>query len=137
MKWVWEGSGTVGLAFSHCKASWAYSGFHSFRMRLAAEIGVYLPAMEGFCTGSASHTSGFSGDVRPIPWEKVDDPIVPLLNHSDSGGFLTPGECMAIRGRMRYLISRWDEDDYDRIHGQMLAEGMDKAIELGEMLEFR
>lgn len=145
----------MGLDFSHCDARWAYSGFMRFRLKLASEIEIALHCMESFAWNHSEDKpyenvliSGYREedkitDFRPtvgiqpvIKWSTVNDDIVPLLNHSDCDGILTPEECQKVAPRLRVLIKDWDDDDRDKIHGLLLAEGMEKAAELNENLEF-
>jgi len=106
----------MGMNFSHCDAHWSYGGFIHFRARLAAEIGVTL---------------------ADIAWDKVDDTIVPLLDHSDCEGELTPNECQRIAPRLRELVARWPKGDFDRDQAERLASGMEFANKNNEPLEFR
>ena len=111
----------MGVSFSHGNARWSYFGFHEFRSKLAEEIGISLKEMEGF-----------GGDK---PWDGINDPIVPLLNHSDCDGILTPEECGSVYPRLIELVSDWDDD----FHKQMaleLARGMKICYQSGENLEF-
>jgi hypothetical protein len=112
----------MGLDFTHSDAHWSYSGFHRFRTRLAKEIGITLDTME-FFGGTTS-------------FDYVKDDIVPLLIHSDCDEDLTPEECAMIAPRLRALIDKWDDDDYDKIHATFLAEGMEDAASENEVLEF-
>jgi len=112
----------MGVNFSHCDVGWAYSGFNRFRDRLTKELGFSLKDMEGF-GGNKS-------------WDKIKDPILPLLNHSDCDGNLTPEECKEVAPRLRELVQNWHEDDFDRQAALGLAEGMDAAADAGEKLEF-
>jgi hypothetical protein len=66
----------------------------------------------------------------------LDDAIVPLLNHSDCDGELTPEECATISPRLRELAAAWPEDDYGREHALRLADDMDLAARLDCHLEF-
>lgn len=120
----------MGIAFSHCDASWSYSGFHEFRKRLAASIGIDLAEMEGFA----------EGELRKA-WSEVNDPIVPLLNHSDSDGELSVAECHAVWPRLRELASKWQpgmtNEGYDRKMGLELSVGMEVAADANEPLKFR
>jgi hypothetical protein len=130
----------MGLAFAPSvpgmeRPSWSYSGFHGFRCRLAAEIGVYLEAMEMFCTAEPVATRGARADVRPIPWSKVSDPLVPLLAHSDCEGVLTPAECARVAPRLRDVVPRLG-DEYDTEHGLRLAALMEWCAAEGVDLEF-
>jgi hypothetical protein len=112
----------MGIDFSHCGAHWSYSGFNAFRRRLANEIGMNLDEM-----------IGFGGDRA---WEEFDDPILPLLNHSDCDGILTPEECGLIYLRLIELVSRWKKNDYDRLSGEELASGMKSAAMNNEEFQF-
>ena len=71
-----------------------------------------------------------------ITWDKMTHDIKPLLNHSDCDGVLTPDECRQVAPALRRLVAEWPEDDYDRIHFQLLADGMDEASRKEEDLEF-
>ena len=108
----------VGIAFSHCAASWGYEGFNAFRTKLAREIGISLAGMDGY----GGHTM----------WEDLpnaDDPIIPLLTHIDSGGVLTWQECAVIAPRLRELMGNWlADDDMHKSRGLQLADGMDKVV---------
>ncbi len=117
----------MGLDFSHGNARFSYSGFNRFRTRVAAAIGVYLPAMEGFRKeGVITDLFG----VVPIKWSSVKDPLVPFLDHSDCDGSLTPDECRSVANRLRELFTGDDEVS-------MLLESLDAAAAAGEPLEFR
>ena len=105
-----------------------------FRRRLAREIGVCLDAMVGFQSRVGNTSYDTSG--CPIPWSKVHDPIVPLLNHSDCEGELSPEECRVVAPRLRELVSGWPDEDFDKQNALRLAEGMDSADGSGQPLEF-
>jgi hypothetical protein len=113
----------MGIDFSHCDAHWAYSGFNRFRMRLARDIGINLDEMAGFTIKYGKS------------WDDIDDPIVPLLDHSDCDGHLTPEECGAIAPRLEELVSVW-EDGYDKENALSLAAGMRDAARNNENLIF-
>lgn len=109
------------------EAQWSYSGFNRFRHRLAEAVGIELDTMRGY---------GKWGS-----WKKhKDEPLVRLLNHSDSGGRLTPAECARIAPRLRKVLGRSEfrHEIYprDRIHGLDLARGMEKAARLKRPLVF-
>lgn len=103
-------------------AQWSYSGFHCFRKRLAIQIDINLRAMEGF-----------GGNT---PWSAVNDPIVPLLDHSDCEGELNPEECHTVGPRLRELVAEWPEDDDDRLMALRLADDMADCAALDTPLEF-
>lgn len=146
----------MGLDFSHCEAHWAYSGFNRFRTRLAAEAGIALNCMEGFAYSISSDTEafdkvevfvprkertepkciGFIGYQPVISWDNVKDDIVPLLNHSDCEGVLTPEECKKVAPRLKQLIENWSDNDRDKINALELARGMEVAAAKNEDLKF-
>jgi hypothetical protein len=103
-------------------ASWSYGGFHSFRIRLAREIGVSLEQMHGF-------------KQHGISWDTVSDPIVSFLAHSDCDGTLVAEECAGIAPRLEELIKDW-EDDYDKEQATKLIAAMRECIKTGKPLEF-
>ncbi|HZK84880.1 MAG TPA: hypothetical protein VFC58_09420 [Desulfosporosinus sp.] len=115
----------MGIDFSHCEAHWSYSGFMSFRRRVAAEAGIDLDSMAGF-----SNTKSFTR------WDDIKDDIEPLLNHSDCDGGLTPSDCAKVVPRLRELVSGWDDDDYDKINALCLAWGMEEALSKDVNFEF-
>ena len=116
-----KGKIKMGINFSHSDAHWSYHGFHDFRKRLAAEIGINLNEMQGF-----------GGNLS---WDEITDPIVSLLNKSDLEGELSSQECASTAPRLRELISEWQEG-YDKYHGLSLADGMESCALLDEVFEF-
>ena len=119
----------MGIQFSHCKASWSYSGFMRFRERLAESIGMQLRKMPGF-----------RDNQEEFAWEDYDDPIIPFLNHSDCDGVLTPEQCRTIAPRLREIISTWEdnfENSYDLEMAEELIRGMEIAEKENENLQFR
>lgn len=109
-------------------AHWAYGGFARFREEIAAIEGVKLRDMYGF--------GGWSNpDCKQIPWDTVNTPLKPLLDHSDCDGELTPEECAEVYPRLEQLISRLN-DPYDREQAALLVAAMKQAIEDNEPLEF-
>lgn len=121
----------MGIGFSHCGASWSYSGFGHFRRRLAREIGIALEAMEGF-----EEACPFCGQpMKGLPWGRFSDDIKPLLVHSDCDGEMSPAECARVAPRLRELVADWP-DDYDKFNAFLLAEGMERAAEENEPLVF-
>ena len=111
----------MGLDFN-CEAHWVYSGFARFRERLAAAAGIPLTEMSGYKEGG-------------IAWSEYEDAIIPLLNHSDCDGELSPEACSAVAPRLREIISVWHYD-YDKQQGEMLASGMEKCAACGKALRF-
>jgi hypothetical protein len=144
----------MGLDFSHTDAHWGYMGFMLFRTKLAAEAGIALHCMSSFTWSFGKnkpykdvwvcgYEEGNSLQKPPIgiqpviKWANVHDDIVPLLNHSDCDGELSPEECLKIAPRLRELVSAWDDDDRDKENALWLAEGMELAASRNEPLEFR
>jgi hypothetical protein len=87
-----------------------------------ASIGVNLNSMEGF------------GGI--FPWDNFDDDIIPLLNHSDCDGELTPEECAKVAPRLKELVEAWGDYEYDKRTATELISGMEKCAAANEPLEF-
>lgn len=98
---------------------WSYSGFNEFRERLASEIGIVLSEMAGFNGVDKKIISeeGFEAYLEAVrldsllpkkSWEEINDPIVPLLNHSDCEGILKPDICEALANRLEEITENWD-----------------------------
>jgi hypothetical protein len=108
-------------------AQWSYSGFNSFRQRLAADIGIDLTQMDGF-----------GGEQRS--WDTVNDPLKDLLNHSDCDGHLTAEQCAVIGPRLKELAEKWDENEgimfHDKPNALKLAVGMEAAATHKYLLMF-
>jgi hypothetical protein len=76
---------------------------------------------------------GFSGER---PWsDVVNDDLIPLLNHSDCDGELSPDECSKIAPRLRAVVAPWPED-YDKINALKLADGMEWCVDNQQPLIF-
>lgn len=113
----------MGIDFSHGDAHWAYSGFMRFRNKLAEALGYVVPLSTMYDDGSYTCM--------------VNEPIWPLINHSDCEGELTVEEMQQIIPQLEDIINRWDDDDYDKSHGLDLVESMQEAINENESLEFK
>lgn len=114
----------MGLDFSHGEASWSYSGFDRFRVKLAQEIGMNFDEMDGLVPNGRS-------------WDDFDDPVLPLLNHSDCDGDLTVKECKQVAPRLRELVKDWPDHNYDKHTAIRLAESMELATLRNEALKFQ
>lgn len=103
------------------RASWPYIGFGVFRRELATLEGFDLDEMRGY------------GGKRE--WDTVTTPLVPLLNHADNEGSLSPQECAQVYPRLEELIPQL-HDSYDREHTAYLVASMKQAVEEDYRLEF-
>lgn len=112
----------MGIDFSHGDAHWAYSGFMHFRNKLTETLG-YAVLL------STMYDDGSYTCMR-------NEPIWPLIDHSDCDGELTVEEMQQIIPQLENIINRWDEHDYDKVHGFELIESMREAIAENEPLEF-
>jgi len=111
----------MGLDTTHNAWHGSYSGFNAFRKHLAAKIGIDLDKMEGFTSDG-------------ISWEAEGHYIVPLLNHSDCDGHLTPTECKRVADGLSLLLDEEDEWN-DRI--KQFRDGCLKAYNRGQKLKFQ
>ena len=106
---------------------WSYSGFMEFRKRLAAEIDIDLDAMQGFCEPGEIYRE----------WDTVNDAIVSFLDHSDCEGEMDYNICETVAPRLRELVAKWPDDDYDKITALRLASMMDQCAKNEWILSFR
>ena len=106
-------------------ASWSYGGFHDFRTRLAAHIGINnYDAMEG-TTIRHWHTL-------------TDSPLVPLLAHSDCDGLLTTLQCAQVAAPLLSAVMElWGSSSYDWHQGTELVRCMLDCVAENTPLEFR
>lgn len=112
----------MGLDFSHGKAHWSYRGFHRFRIKLAASIGIELEQMDGF------------GGTKE--WDRTD-PLTILLDHSDCEDDIKAEDCEAVAKRLREEVSKWGDDfTYDKEHALLLAKGLEAAAKENKPLRF-
>jgi len=116
----------MGIDFSHGEARWAYSGFMRFRSRISETLG-YGDLKTMYDEGS--HTA------------MQDEPIYPLINHSDCDGELTVKEMEMIIPQLESILTMWADKDKENVDGDVLrgrdlVEGMKDAIESDEVLEF-
>jgi hypothetical protein len=97
--------------------SWSYSGFATFRRRLAGTEGFVLSEMRGF------------GGERP--WSEVSTALEPLLDHPDAGGDdLSPDECASILVRLEAVTDQWAREGGD----QLLQQHIEDARQLAAVL---
>ncbi len=116
----------MGIAFSHCEASWAYSGFMSFREKLVETIIVPCDLREMYKSGKH--------------FILKEHPIFDFINHSDCDGFLSPEQLKVIVPALEEILEKWDITDvfisHDYNNGKELIKGMKAAIEANENLKF-
>jgi hypothetical protein len=109
------------------RPSWSYSGFMTFRERLArdAELIGRDDSLDDFYCGAEMYPSQFT------------EPLVLLIDHADCEGDLSPDQCKRLAPRLKALIAEWNEpDDYDRMMGERLVAAMDECARDGRVLEF-
>jgi len=107
----------MGLNFKGTNICWSYSGFNIFRRELAKLIDVDLKQMRGF--------------GGKIPWETVDDDIVPFLHHSDCDGQLTVSQLKKVAPRLEELANKWDD------HYTDYSDHKSRALELAAFMRKR
>ncbi len=115
----------MGIAVSHGEASWSYSGFMTFRTRIANTCGLPGDLSDAYHNGSYKFL--------------INDPIYALIDHSDCDGGFSVEEMKIIVPRLKEIIAQWSDgvySGYDIMNGKALIEGMEKAISLNEELEF-
>lgn len=114
----------MGVDFSHCDAHWSYSGFNFFRTKIAKDIGIDLKSM-----------IGYGGDTI---WDTKlkKDPIYFLLWHSDCDGHITPKRCAKLAPRLKDIILKWDNSDFDKSRGVEFIKGLERASDANQNFVF-
>ena len=136
----------MGLDCSHGAFHGAYSSFNRFRKALAEACGGSSPP----------HAPGamFDGQlIGPDDWF-WDDEVVPvehhagllaIMEHSDCEGELTPDQCAAVSGFLRWAAPRMTTEASGHLlrAGHTMgdvalrfADGCDRAVAAGESLTF-
>lgn len=86
----------MGLSLTHNCWDGPYSSFSDFRYDLANIIGINLNSFEGYGTGGAK-------DIR-----NLENNLLPLFDHSDCEGMLTPDEAKRIAEGLTEVIDTFD-----------------------------
>jgi hypothetical protein len=161
----------MGLDLSHNCWHGAYSAFARWREKLAELVGIPLHLMEGYYTkndlilpdaldwiapreGGPLCGSYYGPHLHrriteilkwlPISWSVLsDDPIIVLLNHSDSRGLIVYGQCVPLADRLEGLLPELEKlpDDPGHIGNwadktRKFIAGLRLAAERGEDVEF-
>jgi len=89
----------MGLDTSHNCWHVPYSSFNDFRNALAKQIDIDLNDYIGY------------GDKGTKDLESITHDIMPLLNHSDCDGELSPDECRQIAKGLDDILTNFKETD--------------------------
>lgn len=103
---------------------WSYSGFSAFRIQVATSVGI-LNLQRWWDCGSPRCQEG--EDVEALR---------PLLDHSDCDGALTPSECAQVAPVLRRVVSKWESDAYDTVHGMRFVSLMEECAAKNLTIEF-
>ena len=87
----------MGLDTSHNCWHGPYSSFNNFRKALASQIDIDLNDYAGY------------GEKGIKNLESIPHDIMPLLNHSDCDGELSPDECAKIAKGIDSILASFDE----------------------------
>ncbi len=112
----------MGIDFSHCEAHWAYSGFMRFRSKLTETLGYTHSLNMMYEDGTYTRMQ--------------NEPIYPLIDHSDCDGNLSVEEMKQILPQLKDIINRWPDNEYDKKRGLELIEGMETAVTNNEPMVF-
>lgn len=123
----------MGLDTSHDCWHGPYSSFNDFRTRIAADQGI--DDLRKFYKDNPTM------DAKPYEDAGVDPRIIPLLNHSDCDGTLSPIECKGISLFLseyeQRIVGTGIDDGLHRDNVKRFAEGAAKAWVLNQEVEFR
>jgi len=99
---------------------WSYSGFGGWRRDSASRVGIDLDDMVGF------------GGKIPFPeWNASEPSLIPLLNHSDCDGSLSPTEARSVAAAMRNLGMVASDDSQGGLFLQLLDEAVERQLHVG------
>ncbi len=99
----------------------SYTWFSHFREAVASAAGIELRKMRGF------------GGRRS--WDRVDDPIVPFLDHSDCEGEISAAKCAKIWPRLAELAAELTTAHNASAHD--IIGGMKRCVAQKKPLVFR
>ncbi len=117
----------MGLNTTHGAYDGPYTSFNEFRQWLASQIGINLYEYIGY------------GDNGTKDLTTIDHDIMPLLNHSDCDGILTPQECRQIVKGLNQIIKNALPSDIPFSNYQkaiQFRKGCIRAANAKENLEF-
>ena len=112
----------MGLDTTHNCWHGPYSSFNNFRYQLAKQIGINLDEYEGYRDKGTK-------DLKSIPHD-----IMPLLDHSDCDGELSPDEATQVASGLTTILKEIDE-----LRGNIIRfrNGCVKAAMQNEKVEFQ
>jgi|SRR6185437_531696 len=98
----WEAKGaTIRLGYAELAV---------LRRALAETEGFDLMQMEGFGDGER-------------PWDEVESPLKPFLNHEDDDGSIGPLECFAVYPTMERIVEGWRRDAPEGVTDRIIGFG--------------
>lgn len=104
----------MGLDTSHNCWHAPYSSFNTFRKLLASRIGMVLDNMEGF-----------GGDGK---FAAFDHDIIPLLDHSDCDGEITPADAAKVARGLEAIYADLTEEEKNWNCGYKFGEAIQNWI---------
>jgi len=121
----------MGLATTHNCWHGSYGTFNWFRFNLGKQIGIDL-----------QDYIEYSGNGKKS-LNDIHHNLIPLFNHSDCEGILTPDECKKIVKGLNNVLNNYNPDlvnygDADYFKNKLIQfkNGCKKAIEANENVEF-
>jgi hypothetical protein len=120
----------MGLDTTHNCFHGSYGTFNKFRYELAKQIGINL-----------NDYIEYNGNGNKI-LDNVDHDLIPLLNHSDCDGELTPDECKRIVNGLNEVLNNLDSHTKNNFYNFeqriiQFRDGCKKAIKLNENVKFQ
>ena len=121
----------MGLDTTHDAWHGPYSSFNDWRYWIAKQIDINLDDYKGYAARGGSGTKDLN---------TIDHPLMPLFNHSDCDGELTPDECRQIAKGLKEILSKIEKDNTPVSNWQLtynFMKGCIKAANANENIEFR
>lgn len=107
----------MGLDTSHNAWHGPYSSFNDFRKWLADKIGINLD----------EDYRGYGNINATKDLESIDHKLMPLFNHSDCEGILTPEECLQIAEGIEDVLKNLSKEEIEHPDNQYPFSNYKKA----------
>ena len=111
----------MGLDTSHNAWHGPYSSFNNFRRWLAEKIEINLNDYIGYRNESATKKL-----------TSIDHKLMPLFNHSDCEGILTPDECKQIAEGIEEVLKNMSKEEIEHPENEYSLSNYNKAKQFRE-----
>ena len=138
----------MGLEMSHGCYLGPYSAFNHLRSEIALAAGYDVKAVREVIHDQVVYRGRYELDAESLPpghelgeWNELPkDPLLILLAHSDSTGFIKAEHCAALADALKPLVAKLvgkvDDRNTDAGAVRSMIDGLREAAGAGEDVEF-